>query len=464
MAANSFIHAIYQPKSQEMTIKEAAHKYYESGFRVIPVDDKKRPACGSWKGYVEKQTKEDIDRLFSGNPYGIAILTGVNGLEVIDIDQKYDLTDDIAYRYMRLNDEVNDNSVPFTSLCLIETTSGGFHVLYRCPTPGGNKKLASRPATEEEQAEGDTVKALIETRGVGGYAVAYPTPGYTIQHGDIFNLPTITQQQRLDLIRAAKHFDEVVEPAPVKIPKEYKQTKPTGNGLTPWDDFNQSSDGVDILLSHGWTRVYEDSQRIYLKRPGNTTSKMSGNWHKQKEIFICHSTSTTFEPGKGYSTYGIYTVLEHNGDFSKSASELYKQGFGGRLKPDNKLEAPGIQARQAKDQLDADLAYMYSTKFDVTAPIVEEKATLFQHHEGKVYKVAGPGMMVGVVGPRKSSKTSVVAAIVASALSRKSDPILTFNLNVEGKNIVYFDTEQSGYFYKRTQAMIHELAGKYDRR
>jgi hypothetical protein len=455
-----------------MTILEAARKYHESGFHVIPVDGKKRPACPKhpvhgykWKHYSENQSEEDIEFLFSGNPYGIAILTGINGLEVVDVDTKYDIEGGLFYRFMKLNDEVNDNSVPFTSLCLIETTSGGYHVIYRCPEPGPNDKLALRNATEEEQAQGDTIKVLIETRGVGGYAVAYPTQGYTIQHGNPFNLRTISQSQRLDLIRAAKHFDEVAQPVTHTPPKEYKQ--PVG-GVTPWEDFRQNNDAVDILLSHGWTRVFEDSQRIYLKRPGNTDSRMSGNWHKQKEMFICHSTSTVFQPGKGYTTDAVYAMLEHGGDFKKSARQLIKDGYGTPIQQpltdvaqteesvDNQL-----QEQVNNDRMEKLLAFVKSTRFDVTAPIRDEKATLIQHFDGKKYKVAGPGMIAGVVGPKKSSKTSVVAAIVASALSQKPDPVLTFSLDVEGKNILYIDTEQSSYFYKKTQAMIHSMAGVY---
>ena len=55
----------------------------------------------------------------------------------------------------------------------------GIHAYWLAPDVCGNTKLAQRLATPEELAEkpGDKYRTLIETRGLGGFSVAAPTPG-----------------------------------------------------------------------------------------------------------------------------------------------------------------------------------------------------------------------------------------------------------------------------------------------
>lgn len=448
-----------------MNYLKTALQYHRSGFRVIPVGEDKRPTknCGPWGRFRDQQTTEDVERLFANDCHGLALLTGIDGLEVIDVDEKYDLNKTLMQRFMRLNDEYSGNSVPFTDLTIQQTRSGGYHILYRCSHIEGNQKLASRPATPEEEAEGDKVKVLIETRGSGGYILAYPTPGYEIQWGKMSEIPTITPEQRLSIIRTAKMFDELPVIARMPVP----QINGLASGeVTPWDDFNNKADGVALLTGNGWTFVYEDNDRVYLRRPGNTDAKTSGNWHKQKRLFVCHSTSTQFEAERGYTAHGIHAILTHGGDFSAAAKALYRDGYGSRVHTEKNTpitsNASTTEVMEEKNNEEQAIrAFIHSTRFDITAPIVEEKATMFTHQDGKAYKLAGPGMIVGVVGPQKSSKTSVVASIAASAIGKRGYPITSFSMDTGGKNIAYFDTEQSGYFYKRTQEMIYRMAGLY---
>jgi hypothetical protein len=443
---------------------DIALKYHRAGFRCIPVTETKAPACGSWKRFMEAQSEKDIRDIFARDSHGIALLMGIGGLECIDVDEKYSLDGQLMAKFMRLNDEVNANSAPFTSLTVVRTTSGGYHVLYRCDAPEGNQKLANRPATEEERKGGDTVKVLIETRGVGGYIVACPTPGYEVEFGRMSDIPHISMGQRLDILRCAKMFDET----PVMAPSPLPPASPAyAEGDAPWEKYNETADGVSLLQAHGWSVVYEDRDRVYLRRPGDTKAKTSGNWHKMKRLFVSHSTSTAFDAAKGYTAYGIYTVLEHRSDFSASAKALLQSGYGSApQRPAASVPAPhGIPEAKPivdpKAEEEALRAFIRSTRFDITAPIKEDKATLLTHIGGKAYKLAGPGMIVGVVGPQKSSKTSIVAAITASAISQREQPILSFGMDIEGKKAVYFDTEQSAYFYQRTQEMIHRMAGLY---
>ena len=40
------------------------------------------------------------------------------------------------------------------------------------------------------------------------------------------------------------------------------------------------------------------------------------------------STSTPFEPERGYSKFSAYTLLEHGNDYAAAARELVSKGYG----------------------------------------------------------------------------------------------------------------------------------------
>ena len=306
-----------------------ALEYHAAGLKVLPVNNDKRPACPSWKEYQTNQTEEQVRQLFSRPCWGIAVLTG-QGIEALDFDQKYWLHEKPLFQeYMRHNDVLNKNACPVTDLYIQSTINDGMHVVYRCAEIGGNAKLASRPPTAEEAEADDRVKVLIETRGEGGYIVVAPSPGYEDQdRGSLTALKEITPQQRAGLFAAAKHFDsQAEEEAP---PAE---AMPDQSGLTPWDDYNQQHSALDLLTADGWTEVFKRGERVFLKRPGDSKAAYSGNYHTGKELFICWSSSTQFEPEKAHTAFGVYAVLNHSGDFSAAAKALYAEGYGDRHKP-----------------------------------------------------------------------------------------------------------------------------------
>jgi hypothetical protein len=95
-----------------------ALQYHASGLRCIPVMADKRPALSGWKKYQEEQTEADIRDIFARDCHGIAILTGVNGLEVIDIDCKYDRTGRLAARFLLTAESFNDMKVPIAGMVI----------------------------------------------------------------------------------------------------------------------------------------------------------------------------------------------------------------------------------------------------------------------------------------------------------------------------------------------------------
>jgi hypothetical protein len=87
---------------------------------------------------------------------------------------------------------------------------------------------------------------------------------------------------------------------------------------------------IKALEKHGWTIVKHTNNKVIFKRPGNTDSKTSGDYSYEHNLFTVFTTSSIFEPLKGYKPAAVYTMLEHNGDFKAGAKSLADKGYGER--------------------------------------------------------------------------------------------------------------------------------------
>jgi len=297
-------------------IKDKAKEYLKAQLSVIPTKEDKLPALPSWKPYQSKRIAEDeVEALFSGaNVKGLAIICGAisGGLEVIDVDTKHDTTGSL---WDELRGLIEDNLPElYSRLVIAQTKSGGYHIYYRCSSIAGNLKLSTKLNRE----------VLIETRGEGGYVVAPPTPGYTYIQGEPGNIPTITPEDREILFSIAKSFNELEE---IK-PKVTTSTTYNSTGLSPFEDYNQRGDIVGLLESKGWRVVNQRGERINLLRPGSTDSKTSGNYHTGLRVLRVFSSSTEFNPDKGYSPAQVFSLLECNGDNKLTYRRLLELGYG----------------------------------------------------------------------------------------------------------------------------------------
>jgi hypothetical protein len=308
------------------------------GFSIVPIRTDKRPAC-KWKQYQsEPMTETEFDSVFRGSN-GVAIVCGaVSGnLECIDIDLKYDVSGTL---YNRLCDAIPSELL--RKLTIQKTPSGGKHFWYRTESAvgDGNMKLANRPATEfelEAYNKDATRKitdpnrlpsVLLETRGESGYALIYPSKGYQIEQNSFEYIATITNEERDQLIEICREFDEIeIETA---IPAAPKKTEIASDSKRPGDAFNEAHDAFEILSRHGWTESHREGQKlIRITRPGRPAGTKSGV-HNGYMVFI-HSTSTPFPTEKWLSAFDVYTILEHNGDYSSAAKQLYADGYGDRV-------------------------------------------------------------------------------------------------------------------------------------
>lgn len=299
---------------------KAANYYAKQGFSVIPIGENKR-AVFPWTEFQSQiMDEQTIQQQFSNDRCkNIAIIGGgvSQGLEIIDVDLKYDVSGTL---WERLQEALSD-LMPL--LYVVRTKSGGYHLYYRCEEVQGNQKLAMRHATKEELKETPHAKeiVLIETRGEGGYVLAPPSEGYTKEKDFVINV--ITLEQRDSILSICRSFNEVIKESRSLVTND-TDTYAT----TPWDDYNSKCDVVSLLETHGWSYVESKGDRVYLKRPGKTDSHISADYHKGMNLFKVFSTSTEFETGKGYKPFAIYATLEHNGNFSEAAKQLVKDGYG----------------------------------------------------------------------------------------------------------------------------------------
>lgn len=345
------------------------HLHDIEGLQFMPVKANKLPII---KGWQQSELKHDLS-----NCEAVGLICGQlsGGLEVIDVDTKYDLTGKLFDNYKRI---IHDSDPSLLARLVIQSTkSGGFHVIYRCSKIEGNLKLANRPTTDEEKhktyeetyknelkkstddnkareiaskaSKNDKVRVLLETRGEGGYVMCYPSEGYKLLYGDFYGINEITPDERDLLHGVARQFNQVFDE--VQVPR--KELPKKTDGLSPFEDYNKRGDVVGLLQEHGWKVVGQKGGKTVFLRPGQTTSQSSGNFDHDKNWFSVFTTSTEFNPQHAYLPYAVFATLECGGNFSDASKKLYDLGFGDRVQErGEKPKQPSTRVVQSR--VDAD--------------------------------------------------------------------------------------------------------------
>lgn len=302
----------------------AALAAHDAGLCVLPPkeDGTKAPDTPSWKArQTIPTTRQEIDAWYAaGRRSGIGYVTGaVSGnLELLDFD---DLDTYKAFRALAeaaglapILDRVREG--------YLETSPGGVHLLYRCETIAGNTKLARRVDNAGE------IAVLIETRGEGGYVVAAPSNGrvhpaggaYRVLRGGVATIATITPDERAELHALARSLDQ--------MPKDKAPGAADRDSGLPGDDYNQRGDVLALLKEHGWAVVFERDGVLHLRRPGKDRGTSATFGIGGTRYFYPFTSSTIFEPGRAYSPFAVYAILEHAGDFIAAAHALAEGGYG----------------------------------------------------------------------------------------------------------------------------------------
>ena len=326
-----------------MDLIQIANKFIENGFSVIPVNERKIPILAPNHPFFERtMTSREVNRYFK-DAWGIALVTGGKwGVEIIDVDAKYDLSGNLMTRYKEIA------GASLMKKCYIQTTmNGGYHLIYRCKNFEANQKLALRNTTDEEKykvymdvyektglheegfksAVNSKTLVLLETRGSGsftkggGYGLISPTKGYTKISGKI---DWLTPEERNFLIEAARQLNEVES---FKTDYNIIRTVKNNGDDNPFEKYNEQYCGLDVLLSHGWSMVKETANEARIKRPGSADSQSSALWNKNKKFLKVFSTSSDFDTMNVYNSVSIFIQLECNGDTKLAYIKLKEMGL-----------------------------------------------------------------------------------------------------------------------------------------
>jgi hypothetical protein len=347
--------------------------YLDLGLNVIAINENKA-AIFPWKKYqTEKITQAELNaQMADPRAKGIAIICGSisGGLEVIDIDTKYQTFELYEEIYRRIRPEL------FGKLHVVRTRSGGYHLYYQCEEIEGNQKLANRLPTDKEARENPHIKSytIIETRGQNGYVVSPPSSGYTILQEGIH---VITIEERQELLTLMRSFNEVVEEYIIEA-----HNKPSAKdyGLSPFDDYNKRVDFVGLMEECGWKKVKNGGARIYFLRPGGT-SEHSGSYNTEMGLFSVFSTNTPFQVGRGYKPAAVYTILKCNSDFKMAARNLLDAGYGERkLNFGGKLEKEVFEKKRSglsKEEIVTYLVRKHEKSVDEASEIVDKLSNEF---------------------------------------------------------------------------------------
>jgi hypothetical protein len=143
-------------------------------------------------------------------------------------------------------------------------------------------------------------------------------------------VPTVTPEERGILLEAARSLNQWQEPQPAQRPSP-KPGKPAGL-LRPGDDFNARGKWAEILTPHGWSFASEYGEETRWCRPGKGGGvSATTNHHGSDLLHVFSSNAAPFEPDGWYGKFTAYTLLNHGGDFEKSARDLRERGYGQKV-------------------------------------------------------------------------------------------------------------------------------------
>ena len=131
----------------------------------------------------------------------------------------------------------------------------------------------------------------------------------------------------------AAHYEP--NAVPLKVAPKIEVTKPTRaatEGDRIGDRYEASADvygrSKEILSGAGWKVGRSAGENTFCTRPGKERG-VSGTLFSDGGFYCFSDQAAPLEPSKGYSAFGLYTTLEHSGDFKAAAQELAEE-FGDR--------------------------------------------------------------------------------------------------------------------------------------
>ena len=421
---------------------EAFRKYKQSGLSCLPTAKDKLPAIPKGESWLMGWNNEfEYEKSF-----GIGIVCGQpsGGLECIDFDNHFGDAKQVMSDFLQI-EEIGQIYKKY-KLPIQSTTSGGFHLLYRCSVVSGNQKLANRPKFDNTTKKYKK-DVLIETRGEGGYFCIDPTPGYKLVRNDLFNIKNITPDEREILLSGCKSFNT------------YSEVKPRAeeNKDLPGNQFNSDPSSINemkiSLKRAGWSELKEG----YWLRPGKKKGISATLGKVASGIFYNFSSSADpFDSEKAYTAFQVVALLNYNGDFSGFAKEL-------ALRYNVKKEETKQDETKKPEQLDEIIKKCrINTEIPVVKPPIILRIKTKCGNEPMFTRVLTLGNFSAIIGKSKAKKTYLATMFMVCAIKGgELDYTIQADLPSGRPSVVLFDTEQSNYDAYITAKRICDMSGKH---
>jgi len=464
-------------------------KYIELGFSICPFDVEANKPMIAWERLKTTPLKiEEAAKVFSNSENcGVVAFCGdiSGGLRCIDIELHSDLTGQL---WNQLQQRIQSCDMDLWNCFVIEQTKrGGYHLFYKILGAGiGNNTLARRFETKEETDKFNLTatlkveyftrkKLLIEELGEGHPVTLCPTKNYKSIRGTFDQLQFISKEQRELLLAICSDFDQLPPQETLQKKEPARQIQATFEQRKAWVEYNQQVNILDVMVSLGWKKTgQQGNYKIYLSKPERSGKDVDASILIDKNTVHFWAANCGWECGKGFSPFDIFKTIECKGDNAEAVLKLRGLGYGEPLTNNNqanhKLLLADARSQYPKSKLElvdapphkiitppaiSDL--LKPVKFDFHAPIKKENTILNFNVNGFDYRIGGKGKMIVLTGKKKSGKTTLSAAIAASALANRS--IINTRLELGGK-MLWFDTEQPFDDFQETQHIIFKTAGR----
>lgn len=315
-----------------MTLLEAIRPgFNQAGLCFLPVkgDGSKAPDVSAWTAFqTTRPTVAQMRHWDFAHRCGVGMIAGaVSGYrEAWDFDEAFTFEAFItAAGKCGLGDVVQRLRAGYED----QTPAGGrrWIVQYPATVTWKDLTLARRPGREGEPA----TKVLIE---LPMFAILAPSNGTTHPSGRAYvrvsgsfqTIAAYTNEERDALFALARSFDEMPRREATRPPAPPSRT----TNDRPGDDFNRRTTWAQLLEPAGWTHVFDRGDVAYWCRPGKAHGISATTNFGNSDLFYAFTSSSAFEPDVSYTKFGVFTLIEHGGDYAQAALALSQRGFGAR--------------------------------------------------------------------------------------------------------------------------------------
>lgn len=260
---------------------------------------------GTWQPYMTVQATPSEIATWIRSGAQLAIATGYNSLTIMDFDE--------ADFYEAFTTTLG----PVVKLFPIQRTGGGgYQLAFRSPQPEPNQKLAFIP----DGTKFDGRSIAIETRGLHGYAIVYPSihPSgnqYQLLQGDFAHIPMISQavaDYLLDTARSLCQAPYTTQQLDAMAQASQPRSTQPITGPSVIEAFKQTYSLEHVMSGAG----YQYCHGYRWSPPGAPRSRDSVIAHNQRAFHF--DSDYPLCDGKPKDAFDIWAYYEHYGNIQSA--------------------------------------------------------------------------------------------------------------------------------------------------